>query len=345
MRNLILAIVIWAGFGSASLMRAEEPPLPLERIRQSVSKALPPLREAIDGHSAKHSCFTCHNHGVPLVALATARDRGFDVTKVELDEQIAFIVEDLERNRKNFEKGRGPGPAPAGGEADNTGYALLALDIAGYKPDTTTTVVVVSGLYYTLKFQANLGHWATQATRFPTESSSFTTTALALRGISRFGTPDQRDAAKKRVDASREWLQKTEPKETEDRVFRLLALNAVDAPAEVIAKGARDLIDTQGRGGGWAQNSRMESDAYATATALVALHWGAGMPATDPVYRRGIAYLLESQLPDGTWHVRTRSRPVQKYFETGFPHGKDQFLSCAATAWATTALALAVPKK
>jgi hypothetical protein len=46
-------------------------------------------------------------------------------------------------------------------------------------------------------------------------------------------------------------------------------------------------------------------------------------------------------LPDGSWLVRSRSRPFQTYFETGFPHGKDQWISSAATGWATAALALA----
>jgi len=33
--------------------------------------------------------------------------------------------------------------------------------------------------------------------------------------------------------------------------------------------------------------------------------------------------------------------PIQPYFESGFPHGRDQFISAAATNWAATALALA----
>jgi hypothetical protein len=42
--------------------------------------------------------------------------------------------------------------------------------------------------------------------------------------------------------------------------------------------------------------------------------------------------------------VRSRSRPFQVYFESGFPYGKDQFISLAASGWATTALALALPQ-
>ena len=49
-------------------------------------------------------------------------------------------------------------------------------------------------------------------------------------------------------------------------------------------------------------------------------------------------FLLASQRADGSWHVRSRSRPFQIYFESGFPHGKDQFISVAASGWAAAAL-------
>ena len=49
-------------------------------------------------------------------------------------------------------------------------------------------------------------------------------------------------------------------------------------------------------------------------------------------------FLLKSQKADGSWLVESRSKPFQKYFETGFPHGVHQFVSTSATAWATIAL-------
>jgi N-acyl-D-amino-acid deacylase len=75
---------------------------------------------------------------------------------------------------------------------------------------------------------------------------------------------------------------------------------------------------------------------------LVALHESAGMSVNDPVYQRGVNYLLETQQEDGSWHVSSRSRPFQTYFESGYPHGKDQFISIAASSWATMALVLTV---
>ena len=83
------------------------------------------------------------------------------------------------------------------------------------------------------------------------------------------------------------------------------------------------------------------SDAYATGTALTVLCLAGGLPTDASAYQRGIRYLLQSQQADGSWHVVTRSKPVQPYFESGFPHGKDQFISVASSGWATTALILA----
>jgi squalene cyclase len=87
----------------------------------------------------------------------------------------------------------------------------------------------------------------------------------------------------------------------------------------------------------------MTSDAYATGTALVALHRTGSFRTEDPTYQRGLQWLLKAQLSDGSWHVVSRAKPFQKYFESGYPHGKDQFISITAACWATTALALAWP--
>jgi hypothetical protein len=50
---------------------------------------------------------------------------------------------------------------------------------------------------------------------------------------------------------------------------------------------------------------------------------------------------MGTQFADGSWYVKRRALPIQPYFESGFPHARNQFISAAATDWATTALALA----
>ena len=80
------------------------------------------------------------------------------------------------------------------------------------------------------------------------------------------------------------------------------------------------------------------SDAYATGQALVALSQAGAIPVSDAAYKRGVDFLLKTQLADGSWYVRSRAIPLQPYFEGGFPHGNDQWISAAATNWAALAL-------
>ena len=94
--------------------------------------------------------------------------------------------------------------------------------------------------------------------------------------------------------------------------------------------------------GGWAQTTELASDAYATGQTLFALH-EIGIPVTDESYRRGVEFLLQTQKADGSWYVKSRSAKFQPYFQSGFPHDHDQWISAAGTAWATTALAYAAP--
>ena len=56
--------------------------------------------------------------------------------------------------------------------------------------------------------------------------------------------------------------------------------------------------------GSWAQLPKMDGDAYATGTALMALR-AAGLATDDPAYRKGAAYLLRTQKEDGAWIVPT----------------------------------------
>jgi hypothetical protein len=320
---------------AANALRAAEPAGdPPEAIRAAVGKALPLLVKGAEGHVAQRTCFACHNQGIPILALTAARGRGFPLQEEFLKRQQEFITAFLERNRESYRQGKGQG-----GQVDTAGYALLALEAGGWKPDATTEAVVE----YLLQRDEDRSHWRTTSRRPPSEISDFTPTYLAIRSLRKWATPEQKERATKRIETARGWLVKTPAKDTEDRVFRLLGLKAAGAGDEDVQSAADELTDAQRPGGGWSQTDALESDAYATGSALFALHEAGGLATADPVYRRGVEFLLRTQLADGTWHVRTRSKPFQAYFETGFPHGKDQFISSAATGWAATALALAVP--
>jgi len=302
-----------------------------------VTKSLPLLEKGARGSMEKRKqCFTCHNQALPVLGLTTAHGRGFAIDLEHLQEEIRFTAAFLDKNRASYLEGRGQG-----GAADTAGYALWTLENGGWKPDATTAAVAE----YLLLFQKDLDHWKPASRRPPTEQSLFTSTHVALRGLRTFGTPEQQDRIKQRVAQVRAWLLITPPDDTEDRVSRLRALRLAAASADEIERSVKELSQLQHEDGGWSQLPQMESDAYATGSVLVALHQAGGVPTSDPVYLKGLRYLISAQLDDGSWHVKTRSEPIQAYYESGYPHGKDQFISIAAAGWATTALALALPEK
>ncbi len=316
-------------------------PIPSEAaIRAAVGKAHAVLWKGVEGHAEHRSCFTCHNHGVPVLAFATARERGFAVPEKDFADLLEFSTDYFKSYRERFLRGRGPGPLSLGGATDTTGWGLFALEVAGKEPDEVTAAAVE----YTLQRDQDRDHWTTWGpSRPPAEGSAFMPTALAIRGLRAFGLPEHRERIAKRVEAARGWLLRTPAQDTEDRVFRLIGLRAAGASPDDIRRATADLAVTQRADGGWGQTDAMASDAYATGSALTALQMGGDLPVTDPVYRRGVAYLLRTQLDDGSWLVRSRSFPVQQYYESGFPHGRNQFISSAATGWAATALARACP--
>jgi N-acyl-D-amino-acid deacylase len=104
----------------------------------------------------------------------------------------------------------------------------------------------------------------------------------------------------------------------------------------------RQILSAQRFDGGWPAHEQLGSDAYATGQTLTVLA-RTGTPADDPAFRRGVEYLLRTQEADGSWFVATRARPVQVFFDNGDPHGRSQFISIPATAWAVAALAQAAP--
>jgi hypothetical protein len=328
--NCLFIVVLLHG----SSTRAEEPLLTSEELRTAVGKALPLLEKGAVGHREHRECFSCHNQGVPLLALTTARSRGFAINEEELGRQLSFITGFLKTNQEKFLAGKG-----TGGQVDTAGYALLALEVGAQKPDDTSSAVTE----YLLLYQKDVDHWTNSSDRPPSEGGEFTTNYVGLRGLKSFGTLLQRERIAARREQIRSWLEKATPKSTEDHVFRLRTMKLLELGEEKIGAASQELLSLQRDDGGWSQLPEMESDAYATGSALVALH-DAGLATSDANYQRGLRFLLKTQQDDGSWHVQSRSKPFQTYFETGFPHGKDQFISAAASGWATTALALALDK-
>jgi ankyrin repeat protein len=301
------------------------------RARQSVQKSVALLQASGPPFFSKSGCVACHQQSATSLVLGLARSRGFQIDEETAREQIKLTSVDLGTKRSRFlQRGH------IGGTAHRIAYLLLGMAAEGYEPDDTTDAAVfeLAGL------QLKDGSWLSDAHRPPSEYSQTSATAVSARAMSLFAPPAMREEIDGRVARARAWLAAKEPHANEEHAFRLLGLKWLGADQETIDAAVGPIVAQQRPDGGWSQLPDLESDAYATGLSLLALCEGGGIDTQDAIYERGVEFLLNTQHDDGSWHVVSRSYKFQPYFESGFPHGHDQWISAAGTGWATMAILL-----
>jgi ankyrin repeat protein len=309
--------------------------------RDAVERSLPLLLRGWRTWSERQSCGACHHRLMIDRVAALAKQRGLVAAAALADEEFEFFTrrpaanEPRLRQQLASEEGvvrsaLGIGGDGSSGDALNLN-AILELGVP------QSSALEARALLLARKQLAD-GSWRTGLPRVPILSSDFTITAAAARTIAAYGGSDDTAEISERVDRARQWLIAKRPVTTDDKASRLLGLRWTNAGDRLIEAAADLLKREQHADGGWSQLSGMNSDAYATGMVLVALHWGIGLPVSDPLYKRGVEYLLKTQEPEGSWFVHKRAAASNAYFESGFPHGKFQFISYAGSCWATMAL-------
>lgn len=324
--------------------------VPAARVEKAVGKSVTLMQSSAQVFEARMGklCFSCHHQSVPSLAYANLAATGRAMGARGRARQSAFVYR-FAAKMKPLLVGAIRSSDSAAAAQINTltvdppvtlGYLLFGLERDGRKPDETLSL---AAQFLARKQEAD-GRWPVYAARPPMEGSEISATAIAVRSLKAYGAAEFEAENRERITRAREWLASTKARGTEDRAFRLLGLRWSGADAAEIAKAARELLDDQRDDGGWSQLPGKGSDAYATGQVLIALHEGGGFPVASAAYSRGAAYLLLTQQQDGSWRVAKRAPAVQPHFESGFPHGKDQFISVTGTAWATAALALTLPE-
>jgi ankyrin repeat protein len=351
----IVQALLKAGAKDASApARAEKPaaristPSEAKTAAEAIQRALLPLTKTAEEsvttylrHASKQDCVSCHQQQLPLAAISLANSRHIPTDRDAERHQVELLI-----------RGFSTGHIKQGGEQHTLlemacqttfhpepvifdGYISLPLSLECQPASDATD----SMIHQLATIQHADGHWSWNLPRPPIQASDITATAWAVETIKSFSIPARRQELDSRVQRARSWLAKARAETNEERVHRLLGLAWAGEKSEVLNKLAEDLIRQQRADGGWGQLAGLGSDAYGTGQSLYALMEGGKTSTSDPAVRRGIDFLLRTQLEDGTWHVRTRTHPFQPPMDSGFPHGKDGWISSAGTSWAVMALA------
>jgi N-acyl-D-amino-acid deacylase len=333
-RLRVLIICLAGSLAAGPLVSADDIARPDDaKIRAAVERGLRIVEKAARNYPEHRSCFSCHHQTLPMLAMATARTKGLAIDSDLLAAQAEFTRKSFEKRLADLEKGK-----DIGGASLTVAYGLWTLDIARSPGDAVTTAMV----RFLLLNQDADGSWKRYTSRPPLEDSNFTCTSLAVYFGRKFAGEVHQQEIERAASRARDWVVKAKPASQEDLASRLGALQLLGAPSAEVEGARREVLERQREDGGWAQLADLESDAYATGLTLFTLE-RLHLPTDHAAYRRGVAFLLRTQGEDGSWHVKTRSKPIQTFFDNDDPHGADQFISIPATAWGTTALALALP--
>jgi Squalene-hopene cyclase C-terminal domain/Prenyltransferase and squalene oxidase repeat len=302
-------------------------------VRAAVQKSLPLLQKVGPRFWYGAGCISCHNNTLPDMAITIAKERGFAIDEAAAKEATKLDADILETRKERLLE-----VLPPGGGQNTMGSLLFSLTVQKFPRDEA----MEAGARYLKMLQAPDGSWPIQNHRPPLVASTMTLTAFSIRALQVYAPESLRAQYDESVRKAVSWVANTEPRVNEEYAFKIFGLVWGHGSPSALETTMTILKRQQRADGGWGQLPALESDAYATGQALVALQ-ASGMKTTDPVYRHGVDFLVRTQAPDGSWHVKTRSEPSQIYFEAGYPYGVDQFISSAGGSWATAALALTQP--
>jgi ankyrin repeat protein len=303
----------------------------IQRALRTLEESARISKEAFVSHSSQQNCVSCHQQYLPMAAMGYARSSAGLISSGEQD-LIKMIQEDNRFMAEMILQATFH-PEPV----HSLGYMLFGWGMKAQPPEPE----VDAAIHHLLVIQGKEGQWHNNLLRPPIQNSDVSATALSIYALKQYGFPARETEFAERIDRARRWLLKAPTANTEERVFQLLGLAWAGVEPKELKKRAEALLEEQRADGGWAQLPDLTSDAYATGQALFALQLS-GVPVSSANYKQGVQFLLKTQFDDGAWYVARRAFPFQPTMRSGFPHGRDAWISATGTSWAAIALAAAM---
>ena len=291
-------------------------------------------------------CAACHHVPMPLWALSEAERQGYAIDKkflADTTESLLGSKDKLMASRIFPDPAAPPDPRPQG-RGLNMGLPFLAVaarSLPSLKEGQKRSLKLIAEEI--VKKQQPDGSWEFFSTlrRPPINESQTTDAAWIIMALAGEMGPDATESQRVALSKAVAWLDAAKPSDIhQDKVMKVLMGARSARPREMMQATIDELLVLQRADGGWSQTVPVpKSDAFATGQTLYALSL-AGYTAGRPEIQRGIDFLIGTQAPDGSWPMVSRSTP------DGSP-GSSKLLTpitCAASSWATLALARLAPR-
>ncbi len=263
--------------------------------RQAAQFGLDWLSQAAPDWDAKNKCFGCHVQAQVLLGQAIGLKNGYVV-----DEESFALLERKIRGYQGLDGGQYDG-SWFNGSLSATAFAATALASVDERRAAAEDSNLQQAVSWLLPKEYPPGWYIADNEGFPIIQGHFQSTAnvtaILVDAHRRTGEEKFRRAADRAVG----WIAASDTQTTQDRMYKVVALARYGTPEQrrLIRPELEHLAAEQWKDGGWKERATMTgSNAYATGQVLYALKQ-AGASTHSGVFRRGVQYLIETQMRDG----------------------------------------------
>lgn len=326
---------------------ASNPPVGPQQVQQAVERAIGYLQTESAAWWNTRRCAACHHLPMPLWALSEAERQGYAIDKKFLTDTTKSLLGSRDKlmASKIFPNPADPPDPRPQGRGLNMGLPFLAvaarsMPSPGEGQEESLKLIAEE----IVKKQQSDGSWEFFATlrRPPINESQVTDAAWIIMALQGETGPDAPTSQREALSRAIAWFDAAKSSDLhQEKVLKLLVAIRSGKPRDTMQTAIEELLALQRDDGGWSQTvPELKSDAFATGQTLYVLSL-AGLMAERPEIKRAMDFLVATQMPDGSWPMISRSTP------DGSP-GSSKLLTpinCAASSWATLALARLAPKR
>ena len=241
------AILPLFGLSPSKLAASSPAAEPRRGAREAITKALTVSQGPATKFVATGGCLSCHAQHLNGLAVSAAKPLGIQAD-YELELREARATATL---RGGIEQQLFQVQDPAAG-VDSQQFSLMQMAGSG----VAATLATDSLIHHIAAMQRKEGDWPNYgAARPPLEDGGFSHTAKGIRALKLYPIPGRKAEFDDRVARAAAWLEKAEPRTTEDRTMQILGIAWAGRKAP--SNRVQELVAKQGSDGGWGQTDNL----------------------------------------------------------------------------------------